>query len=284
MSRPRRILVALALAWLAGAPLSAEIRHESFRAPSLGRDVPYLVDLPEGYGGGTRYPVLYVLHGLFEEYDFWERRGLAPVLAELRAGGAVPDFVVVSVDGHSSFFANSALGRYEDLVVEDLVAHVEASLDVIPEPAARAIAGVSMGGYAALRIAFKHPERFAAVATHSAMLLRQIPSAAAGARRGQMRAFSQVFGDPIDPEAWRAADPLAWARRAGDETPPLYFDCGAQDRYGLAGGHQALHEILEERGVAHEFALYPGDHGYAYVRGVLARSLRFVGRHLRAPR
>jgi enterochelin esterase family protein len=284
MRRSFHASLAVAALVLAATPGTAEIRHESFRAPSLEREVRYLVDLPEGYGGGTRYPVLYVLHGLFEDYDFWERRGLAPVLAELRRSAAVPDFVVVSVDGHNSFFANSPLGRYEDLVVKDIVAHVEASLDVIPESQARALAGISMGGYAALRIAFKHPRLFAAVATHSAMLLGQIPSAAAGARRGHMQAFGRVFGDPIDPEAWRAADPLAWARRAGDETPPLYFDCGAQDRYGLSRGHQALHGILEERGVEHEFALHPGDHGYAYVRGVLERSLHFVGRHLAAPR
>ena len=44
--------------------------------------------------------------------------------------------------------------------------------------------------------------------------------------------------------------------------PALYFDCGAQDRYGLFVGNEDLHRRLEKRGVSHDFALLPGDHGY----------------------
>ena len=77
-----------------------------------------------------------------------------------------------------------------------------------------------MGGYAALRIAFKRPELFAAIATHSAMLLLEIPSEAAGARRGHMRAFGSVFGNPISQATWRramSADTRAPSRsRVGD--------------------------------------------------------------------
>ncbi len=261
---------------LVGSTVAAEVRHAGFRSSSLGRDVGYIVDLPADYGQGRRYPVVYAWHGLFEGPGFWERRGLARVLAELRQSGTVPDFIVVAPDGENSFFMNSSLGKFEDLVTRDVIEHVEATYDVLPGPAARAVVGISMGGYAALRIAFTQPELFAAVATHSAMLLLDIPSAAAGARRGHMRAFRSVFGNPISDDAWQAADPLQWASRA-TAVPPLRIDCGAQDRYGLARGNEKLHEVLEQRGLAHEFALPPGDHGYEYVLKVLPESLAFVG-------
>jgi S-formylglutathione hydrolase FrmB len=94
-----------------------------------------------------------------------------------------------------------------------------------------------------------------------------------------MDAFQRVFGDPIDPALWRQSDPLWWAERAEPGTHPrLYFDCGAEDRYGLFAGNQALHRRLYARGVPHDFSLQPGDHGYEYVRSVLPRSLAFLAR------
>src|SRR5262249_29999730 len=259
-------------------------RRESFASASLGRDVSYVVALPPSYAAGKgKYPVLYALHGLFEGPGFWESRGLAAILAGLRDKGEVPEFLVVMVDGGNSFFVNGPEGKYEDLVTKDLIAHVESSYRVVPGREGRALLGVSMGGYAALRIAFKYPGLFRAVATHSAMLLEKVPAAEDGARRGQMAAFNAAFGNPIDPQLWAASDPLSLADKADARaTPELYFDCGSEDRYGLFAGARDLHRKLEARGVPHTFALLPADHGYDYVRSVLARSLKFTG-HALAP-
>lgn len=269
---------ALALVVLSATPATAEVRSSSFESPSLGRPVSYVVDLPASYDGSSeRYPVVYALHGLFEGAGFWERRGLARELSRLRSSGAVPDFVVVAVDGGNSFFVNGPRGRNEDLVTKDLIAHVESTYRVEGGSRHRALLGVSMGGYAALRIAFTRPGLFAAVATHSAMLLESVPSAARGARQGHMRAFHGVFGNPIDEALWAENDPIALARRADPSTgPALFLDCGAEDRYGLARGHRALARILDERGVPHTLELPPGDHGYDFVRVRLATSLPFL--------
>jgi S-formylglutathione hydrolase FrmB len=277
-----RTLRALAL-FLLASPLAAEVRSASFASAALGREVRYVVDLPPSYdtAQARRYPVVYALHGLFEGPGFWEGRGLARILADLRAAG-LPEFLVVAVDGGNSFFVNAKGGRYQDMVEQDLLPHVEATYRVAPGRAGRGLLGISMGGYGALNIAFKNPALAAAVATHSAMLLEQVPSAEAGARRGQMSAFFSVFGDPIDMELWRANDPLARARSLDPKSAPaLYLDCGAEDRYGLASGHRDLHRILDERGVAHSFELPPGDHGYEFVRARLEKSLRFLGERLR---
>jgi len=269
-----------ALLALAAAPSAAEVRPGTFRSEALGRDVSYVVDLPPSYdsSGDRRYPVVYALHGLFEGSGFWERRGLAPILARLRESKAVPDFLVVAADGGNSFFVNAPGGRYEDMVTKDLLAHVESTYRVVPGRGGRALLGVSMGGYAALHVAFEQPGLVAAVATHSAMLLERIPSAEQGAGRWHMAAFNKVFGDPIDAALWSENDPLAWARKVDPKAAPaLFVDCGAEDRYGLASGHRELHRILDERGVAHAFELPPGDHGYEFVRARLEKSLLFLG-------
>jgi S-formylglutathione hydrolase FrmB len=276
----KRLFAALLLF---ASPAAAEVRYATFSAPSLGREVAYAVDLPPSYASGTaRLPVLYALHGLFESHRFWERRGLSSILQQLRERHEVPDFIVVAVDGGNSFFVNGPAGRFEDLVSRDLIAHVESTYRVVPGREGRALTGVSMGGYAALRLAFEQPNLFRAVTAHSAMLLAKAPTGAEGAGRWQMSAFHQVFGDPIDPALWAAADPLAWADKADPaRAPAIYFDCGAEDRYGLAAGNQDLHRRLDARRVRHTFALLPGDHGYEYVRSVLERSLRFAGEVLK---
>ncbi|HXY38109.1 MAG TPA: alpha/beta fold hydrolase [Vicinamibacteria bacterium] len=279
--RPRLLLAVLPL--LAATPLLAEVRAGHFQSASLGREVSYVVDVPPGYDASPsrRYPVVYALHGLFEGSGFWERRGLAELLAQLREKKAIPEFLIVAVDGGNSFFVNSKLGRYQDLVTRDLLAHVESTYRVIPGRAGRALLGISMGGYAALHVAFEQPELFAAVATHSAMLLERIPSPEQGAGRWHMAAFTAVFGDPIDPALWTENDPLAWARKVDPKAAPaLYFDCGSEDRYGLFAGNGDLHRVLQERAVAHTFELAPGDHGYEFVRGRLQKSLGFLGKAL----
>jgi S-formylglutathione hydrolase FrmB len=264
---------------LFASPAAAEVRYATFSSPSLGREVAYAVDLPPSYTSGTaRLPVLYALHGLFESHRFWERRGLAGILQQLRERRQVPDFLVVAVDGGNSFFVNGPAGRFEDMVSRDLIAHVESTYRVVPGRGGRALTGVSMGGYAALRLALEQPSLFRAVTAHSAMLLTKPPTAAEGAGRWQMSAFYQAFGDPIDARLWADADPFVWVEKADPaRVPALYFDCGAEDRYGLAAGNQDLHRRLEARRVRHTFALLPGDHGYDYVRSVLERSLRFAG-------
>ena len=277
--------VALLAALLAApGPSSAEIRNTSFRSAALGRDVAVAVQLPPSYDKEPtrRYPVVYVLHGLFESQGFWERRGLAATVDGLWAKGQLPELLVIAVDGGDSFFVNGRSGRYEDMVTQDLVAHSDACLRTLPRRQARGLLGVSMGGYAALRIAFTHPELFAAVATHSAMLLAKPPSQEDGARQWHMEAFHDVFGNPIDPALWQVNDPLALAAKADPKTAPaLSFDCGSEDRFGLFAGNSDLHHRLEARGVRHEFGLYPGDHGYEYVLSVFEKSLRFLGEALR---
>jgi S-formylglutathione hydrolase FrmB len=278
MVRPS-ILAAIALVMAAATTVGAEVKSATFHSAALGRDVSYVVDLPPSYDKGDRaYPVVVALHGLFESSAFWERRGLAPILADLRQRGEVPEFLLVAPDGGNSFFVNGPDGRYQDLVTQDVLTHVAATYRVRPGRNGRALLGISMGGYAALRIAFQQPDVFCAVATHSAMLLEKVPSPQDGAGRWHMAAFQKVFGDPIDTARWAEADPLLAAQKADPKTAPaLYFDCGQQDRYGLFVGNQDLDKTLTARGVAHTFSLDPGDHGYEFVRSFLSRSLEFLG-------
>ena len=279
-ARVTTLLVSAVIA--AASSAGADVLATRFYSESLKREVACAVHLPPSYATGNKtYPAVYALHGLFESSQFWERRGLSAQLDDLWARQVLPEFVLVAIDGGNSFFVNSPLGAYEDLVTRDTIAHVEGTYRVRKERAGRGLLGVSMGGYAALRIAMSHPDLFAAVATHSAMLLAGPPRPGQGAAPQHLAAFARVFGEPPDLALWKANDPLDWATRASAASlPALSFDCGDRDRYGLAAGNEELHRRLESRKISHEFALHPGDHGYEYVRSVLPGSLAFLSKRL----
>lgn len=253
-------------------------KAKKFTSAALGSEVTYAVYLPADYETSkASYPVIYALHGMFENHAFLERRGVITQYEEAVKAGAAPNAIVVTVDGGNNLFINSPKGRYQDLVAKDLVAEVDKNYRTIAKAAGRALLGISMGGYGALNIAFTQSDVFGAVATHSAMILTQVPTAEMGARGGQMAAFTGVFGTPIDEAAWKAADPLELAKAAdAKKLPALYLDCGSEDRFGLFTGNRMLHEALEAKKVAHGYGLYPGDHGYEYVKTVFPKSLAFL--------
>ena len=258
--------------------MPASEKAKTFESKSLGATVTYVAYLPADYETSkSSYPVIYALHGMFENSAFLERRAVLPQYEERVKAGTAPNAILVTIDGGNNLFINSPKGKYQDLVAKDLVEHIDKTYRTIAKREGRALLGISMGGYGALNIAFSHPSVFGAVATHSAMLLSQIPTAEAGARGGQMRAFTGVFGEPVDPATWKAQDPLDLAKSAEVKgLPALYFDCGSEDRYGLFAGNKTLHETLESRKIPHTFALYQGDHGYEYVRTVFPKSLAFL--------
>jgi enterochelin esterase family protein len=136
-----------------------------------------------------------------------------------------------------------------------------------------------MGGYGALRLAFRRPDLFGAVATHSAAVVAELPALETGsAARGRLRLFAEVFGSPVDRRFWDRNNPLELARTANLSGLKIYFDCGSQDEYGFDTGAQALHNLLVSRRVAHEFHIHPGGHNWQYFAQYLPASLEFESR------
>ena len=128
-----------------------------------------------------------------------------------------------------------------------------------------------MGGYGALLIAFKHPELFAGVAAHSAALFDELPQPPKSPedRGGKYRydLATKLFGSPPDPAFFQANNPLYLARTnaASLKRLKIYFDIGQSDRYGFEKGNLKLSETLKAAGVAHEYTLAPGAHGWSFL-------------------
>ncbi len=128
------------------------------------------VYLPAGYDGGAgRYPVIYYLHGVFDDHrTLYARDGARAVFDRAVREGVVPGVIVVAADCSTplggSFYASSPVtGDWEGFLAEELVAYVDAHYRTLAAPDARGLLGDRMGGYGALRLAMRRPGVFGAV-------------------------------------------------------------------------------------------------------------------------
>jgi S-formylglutathione hydrolase FrmB len=258
-------------------------RVECNSVPSkiLARPVPYCVILPPSFDAdkSLRFPILYFLHGLGDNEQFLVHSGLWNVVEDMRDKHELKDFLIATPDGGAGFYINSKDGknRYEDFLIQEFFPFIEKRYRASPGRANRAIDGVSMGGFGALHLAFRHPQLFSSASAHSAAIIEKIPSFASNIPQSpRTRIFGGVFGDPLDPVFWEQNSPLTLARTANLAGLKIYFDCGDEDDYGFEAGATALDKILTARHIPHEFHLYPGRHDFTYFSAHIPASLVFA--------
>jgi S-formylglutathione hydrolase FrmB len=277
--------VLLLFAWMSPAPAQAaatKLECNTVTSNILGRQASYCVALPPGYDSSqARYPVLYFLHGLFENERSWSEHTGRQTWESLMSQGKIGEFIIVMPDGGESFYVNSFDGheRYEDFLIQEFIPAIDRKYRTFANREDRGISGVSMGGYGALHLAMRHPDVFGAASAHSAALIAKFPNPLPTEGRWGFyaRVLQKPFGSPLNEAYFDANNPLTLA-----EHPELfgklrlYFDCGDQDRYGFdAGNNKELDRILTSKGFPHAFVLRPGNHGWSYLDQYLHFSLEF---------
>jgi S-formylglutathione hydrolase FrmB len=270
-----------------GAPAASEphVDYSSLPSAALGRELKFAVLLPLSYEKETkrRYPVLYFLHGMNGNEGEFQKRGVAAAITKLRDEGKIGEFIVVAPAGQNSFYLNAKNGvRYEDAIIQDLIPFVEKTYRALGTQAGRAIQGLSMGGFGALTLAFKHPEMFSSVTAHCSALISELPTTSGGDRRSQFIAslVGNLFGNPPDEAFFRANNPMFLAESQAAAIKKsgmrIYFDVGDQDRMGFQGPNRAFDELLTKAGITHEYHMFPGGHGWEYMISVADHSYEFL--------
>ncbi|MGZ5495455.1 MAG: alpha/beta hydrolase [Candidatus Aminicenantales bacterium] len=253
----------------------------------LGRDVAYAIYLPPDYAASTRrYPVVYLLHGYTDDESGWIQFGEVSLAADRAiAEREIPPMIIVMPDGGVTFYINDAAGkvRYEDMFVRDLIPYVDARYRTRASREFRGIAGLSMGGWGTLVQSLRHPELFAAGAAFSAAVwpddeilgMKQEnwdkllgPLFGAAGLAGKARLTPHVREvSPLDLLKSLPEDSLKKVR--------YYIDCGDDDF--LIKGNCALHLLLIDRKIPHEFRVRDGGHTWTYWRTGIVDGLKFIG-------
>lgn len=236
------------------------LREESVQSTALGRPMKYRVLVPQGYDASLRrYPVLYLLHGLTGDYKDWTTRTNVSEYSR-----ALP-LILVMPEGENSWYTNAADGtaKFEDYVANELPADVTEKYRTINSRYGRAVAGLSMGGFGALKLALKRPAQFSVAGSFSGAFgvtregeLEPKVGAVEGDR------IRRIFG-PADSQTRKENDVFALAatlRPAG--APYIYVDCGASD--GLIASNRRVIEALGKSGAAYEYHEVAGNHAWDY--------------------
>ena len=275
--RSRIVFLLAALIISLTACAQSRIDCNALNSRILKSTVHYCVYLPAGYDAGAAthpaktYPVLYFLHGLGDNERTLFNSGGWTLLDDLRQQHKIGEFLIAAPEAGQTFYINSADGsvRYSDFFLQEFIPLIEAKYRVGKGRRNRAISGISMGGYGALRFAFSHPEMFSSVSAQSAALITESPqeldtAARSGAPLGKL--LAKVFGSPIDVQQWKLNSPFVLAQKnaAALRRQTIYFNCGQDDNYGFEKGAAALHAQLDKDGIKHEYHPYPGDHSLTY--------------------
>lgn len=247
---------------------AGRLRYVTVRSSALGRRADLSLFVPPGVGSRRGVPLVILLHGIHGSHWSWALKGGAhkTALEMIRSEEIGPIVLAMPSDGlfgSGSGYLPLASGDAERWIVDEVPAIADEIVDCIDANSPRYLAGMSMGGFGALRIGAKHPGRFAGVSAHSPITkLEQLVALV----EDPPAAFALPDGEPTDV--------LTWIERNRDALPRIRFDCGRSDE--LIGASRELHEALDERGIAHVYEEFGGGHTWDYWRDHLQQTLKFV--------
>jgi len=236
------------------------------RSEALGQRADLTLFVPAQAAGLSDLPIVTLLHGVYGSHWAWACKGGAHrTAARLMDGGAIPPMVLAMPSdglwGDGSGYLAHATQDFERWIVEEVPAAAAQVATACSESSPRFIAGYSMGGWGALRLAARHPGRFRGASAHSAMTtIGQFDTLVSQPRSG----WSQA---PADASVW------ATLRSAPGPLPPIRLDCGVDDAFLAA--NRELHAQLTQAGISHTYQEFPGGHDWPYWSLHLEDALRY---------
>jgi putative tributyrin esterase len=261
----------------AAQPVS--IKDYRLNSKLMAREMPYRIVLPTNYASdqNTRFPVIYLLHGLTGHYDNW---GSKTKIAEFLS--PYP-FIVVMPEGGDGWYTDSATqpnDRYESYVTQELIPEIDKNFRTIADRQHRIVAGLSMGGYGSIKYGLKYPEMFGLVGSFSGALgaagWTETILTAAGIKSGAIpKSILSVYGAD-NSQTRRENDIFRIVKEILPEKvktlPFIYLDCGTEDF--LIQNNRDFLVLLNEKKIPHEFRELPGGHTWQYWEAQIQDFLR----------
>ena len=236
--------------------------------------VPQAATQQIGMAGGVRrgkYPTLYLLHGLSDDHTTWMRR------TAIERYAAAKNIAVVMPAVGRSFYQDMAGGlKYWTFVSEELPALCEHFFPLSTAREDRFVAGLSMGGYGALRLGLARPDRYAAAASLSGALdlARRLREAGKASSLVSKAEYVAIFGARLkagDADLWPLAAKLS---RSKAPRPKLFLSCGTED--ALLPESRAFRDHLASTHLEATYEESPGTHEWGYWDAQIQRVLDWL--------
>jgi putative tributyrin esterase len=245
------------------------LRLVTVKSRALGNRADMTLFVPRQVAEGM--PLVILLHGVYGSHWAWALKGGAHrTTAALIEKGEIPPMVVAMPSdglwGDGSGYLPHRNANFERWIVEEVPAAAAAAEPRLGKDFPVFINGLSMGGFGALRLAAKYPERFRAAGGHSSMT--------------HFDQFPMFVEEPLDKYACAPEDRsvLDTMKKNRGRLPPLRFDCGTEDQ--LIQFNRELDRELTKAGIDHVYEEFPGAHSWGYWELHLAEMLRFFGKQI----
>lgn len=280
-ARHRTLLLAACALLLTLPSLASEIVTREFQSATLQRSWSYEVYLPSGYERSRlSYPVLYLLHGNGGTRDDWVQKGrIQRTTDSLVARREIPPVIIVMPDAGVSWYVDRR-EKMETALIRDLIPDVEKNLRALKSREGRLIAGLSMGGYGALRFVLKYPEMFAAAALLSPAIYDPLPPPRSSARS------VGTFGEPeFDERVWQSLNyPALWQAYLAKRTPvPMYINSGDHDEFMIEAEATRLYSLLRAHEQPAELRIVDGGHSWAVWEDTVGDAMKYIFRYAAKP-
>jgi putative tributyrin esterase len=242
------------------------LRWVTVKSRALGHRADLTLFVPRQAASTTNLPLVILLHGVYGSHWAWTLKGGAHrTAARLIEAKEIPPMVLAMPSdglwGDGSGYLAHHSADYERWIVDDVPAAAREAVPTLGEVSPLFISGLSMGGFGALRLAGKYPHKFRAAGGHSSIT--------------RFDQFSLFVEEPLERYGCPAEDRSVFEtlRLNRNRLPPLRFDCGTEDP--LIEHNRELTRELEQAGIAHTYAEFPGGHSWPYWETHLADMLRF---------
>jgi enterochelin esterase-like enzyme len=242
------------------------LRFVTVKSDALGRRGDVCVWAPQDERINT---LLILLHGVYGSHWVWPfKAGVHRTAQRMRDSGEIfPMVIAMPSDGlenDGSGYIMSAREDVEAWIVDEVPRIARLAVPALDAQPRIVIAGLSMGGYGALRLGAKYADRFDGISAHSAITKIE-----------QMTAFvEEPLSDYLASGSAKELSAIYWLQLHSERLPRLRFDCGVQD--DLLNGNRDLHAALTSAGIPHEYAEFEGGHEWSYWREQVTRTLRFA--------
>ncbi|HPG40321.1 MAG TPA: alpha/beta hydrolase family protein [bacterium] len=258
----------------------------SFSSKLLNKAVPFSIYLPADYDQSTRkYPVVYLLHGYSDDETAWVQFGEVNLAADVAIENRqIPPMIIVMPDAEVTFYMNDYQNKYpwEDMFIKEFIPYIEKEYRIRGGKEYRGVAGLSMGGFGTLLYALRYPDMFAACAAFSSAIWTDEEMIAWNDNDYNFM-FTDLLGKNLKGKErltkhWQERHSLDLAKSLPVESLKkvrIYMDCGDDDF--LIKGNCALHLVLKDRNIPHEFRVRDGEHNWLYWRTGITDGLKFIG-------
>lgn len=284
----RRLLGVLLVLLSACSAAHAEsvLTHGNVPSATLGRPFPFMIYLPGGYSrGDLSYPVLYLLHGAGGDEMAWSTEGGIKATADrMIQSGDMPPSIIVMPGCRTCWWVDGARDKAETAFWSELVPAIQQRYRVIEGRSGRLVAGLSAGGFGAVRFAMRYPDRIAAVAALSPAVYADVPPDISSAR--VQPPFLRSDGS-FDPAAWRTHNYTSLIDRYLHQKNRVafYLVSGDNDRFGIAFETMTLFKRLwAHQPEASELRIVDGDHSWTIWAQSIENAMRYLYQHAARPR